>query len=125
MKSFVSTVVGGTIGLIALYVVGRVAFQAGREVERAEQHYENVQRKTKEIAAKNDISEEPEEQTLDSEEGNPLKLTDKIGLIFGLKRRTSNNESVIGKLIHTPEAHRIEAFIEGDELKLNVKPKNA
>ena len=44
------------------------------------------------------------------------------GLIMGIKRLMGKKEGVIGRLIHHPEEHRIEAFVEGDELKVNVKP---
>lgn len=129
MKSFVNTVVGGAIGLIALYVVGRVAYQAGQDMAQAEQRYEEVCKKTKTIESKLNCGEEApsleEAKSLAVIEDEPVHRTSKFGLLFGIKRLISKKESVIGRLVHNPEAHRIEAFIEGDEIKLNVKPKTA
>lgn len=63
VKSFVKTVVGGAIGLIALYVVGRVAYQAGHDVAVAEQHYNRLLKgsEAKEIPThtENSADEEP------------------------------------------------------------------
>ena len=46
MKSFVNTVVGGMIGLAALYVVGRIAYQAGHDMAEAECRYDEIKRQT-------------------------------------------------------------------------------
>lgn len=132
MKSFVSTVVGGAIGLIALYVVGRVAYQAGHDMAQAEQHYENVRKKTAELESskKEDgghlepaAEEEPKEMTI--VETAPIRRQNKLGLMMGLKRLMNKKEGVLGRLVHHPEDHRIEAFVDGDELKVSVKPRTA
>lgn len=132
MKSFVSTVVGGAIGLIALYVVGRVAYQAGHDMAQAEQHYEEVRKKTAalESSKKEDVGhiesaveEEPKEMTI--VEPAPMHKQNKLGLMIGLKRLMSKKESVLGRLVHHPEDHRIEAFVDGDELKVSIKPRTA
>lgn len=132
MKSFVSTVVGGAIGLIALYVVGRVAYQAGHDMAQAEQHYEEVRKKTAtlESSKKEDggylepiAEEEPKEMTI--VETAHIRRQNKLGLMMGLKRLMSKKESVLGRLVHHPEDHRIEAFVDGDELKVSVKPRTA
>lgn len=133
MKNFVSTVVGGAIGLIALYVVGRVAYQAGHDMAQAEQHYEEVRKKTVslETSKKEDgghiepaaEEEEPKEMTV--VEPATVRRQNKLSLMMGLKRLMSKKESVLGRLVHHPEDHRIEAFVEGDELKVSVKPRTA
>ena len=132
MKSFVSTVVGGAVGLIALYVVGRVAYQAGYDMAQAEQHYEEARKKTTalESSKKEDgrhiesaVEEEPKETTI--VEPAPIRKQNKLGLMMGLKRLMSKKESVLGRLVHHPEDHRIEAFVDGDELKVSVKPRTA
>lgn len=132
MKNFVSTVVGGAIGLIALYVVGRVAYQAGHDMAQAEQHYEEVRKKTAalESSKKEDgghieqvVEEEPKEMTV--MEPAPIRRQNKLGLMMGLKRLMNKKESVLGRLVHHPEDHRIEAFVDGDELKVSVKPRTA
>lgn len=132
MKSFVSTVVGGAIGLIALYVVGRVAYQAGHDMAQAEQHYEEVRKKTAALeSSKKENSghlepaaeEDPKEMTI--METAPVHRQNKLGLMMGLKRLMNKKESVLGRLVHHPEDHRIEAFVDGDELKVSVKPRTA
>lgn len=127
MKSFVSTVVGGAIGIVALYVVGRVAYQAGRDMAQAEQRYEEMRRKAVELeSAKRDNHsnlESGEPQQVAVIEPAPMRKQSTPGLIMGIKRLMGKKESVIGRLVHHPEDHRIEAFVEGDELKVNVKPR--
>ena len=41
-KKTVETVVGGAIGLFALYAVARLAYAAGKEVAAAEHHYQSL-----------------------------------------------------------------------------------
>lgn len=132
MKSFVSTMVGGAIGLIALYVVGRVAYQAGHDMAQAEQHYEEVRRKTTvlESSKKEDnghiepaVEEGPNEMTVI--EPASIHRQNKFGLMMGLKRLINKKEGVLGRLVHHPEDHRIEAFVDGNELKVSVKPRTA
>ena len=128
MKSFVNTVVGGMIGLAALYVVGRIAYQAGHDVAEAECHYNEIRKKTKAIASPKEQNPEQTEETIEEEpvvETLPVKRQSKLGLMMGLKRLAGKKDSVIGHLIHNPEAHRIEAFVDGDELKVSVKPRTA
>lgn len=132
MKSFVSTVVGGAIGLVALYVVGRVAYQAGRDVARAEQHYEEVRRKSVELeTSRSETDGHVEESSAEKVkemavvEAVPVHKSSRLGLLMGIKRLAGKKESVIGKLVRHPESHRIEAFVEGEELHVNVKPRTA
>lgn len=132
MKSFVSTVVGGAIGLIALYVVGRVAYQVGHDMARAEQHYEEVRKKTamlesskKEDGGHNEPADKEELKEMTVVEPAPMRKQNKLGLMMGLKRLMSKKESMLGRLVHHPEDHRIEAFVDGDELKVSVKPRTA
>lgn len=132
MKSFVSAVVGGAVGVIALYVVGRVAYQAGHDMAQAEQHYEEVRKKTEALKSshkengghiESTIEEEPKEMTI--VEPVPVRKQNKLGLVMGLKQLMSKKESVLGRLVHHPEDHCIEAFVDGDELKVSVKPRTA
>ncbi len=63
MKGFVGTVVSGAIGLAALYVVGKIAFQAGHDISEAECRYEQLQRGIDRRESKKDVIvvEDPEE----------------------------------------------------------------
>lgn len=111
MKSFVETVVGGAIGLAALYVVGKIAFQLGRDCEAME---------TK--LARKDISTG---ETSTEEQAEPARRQSKLGLIFAAKKLLAKNDTVLGKLVKDPEAHRLEAYVQGDELQVRIKPRSA
>lgn len=48
MKTFLGTIIGGAIGVAALYVVGKIAYRAGVDVGRAEERYEMMQNSSEE-----------------------------------------------------------------------------
>ena len=129
MKDFVGTVVGGAIGLAALYVVGKIAFQAGQDVARVECHYEQLQRAIKEKEAKKDISDGGKSEDLPNGEGVDIisdKKQNRLGMLFSLhKAFGKKGTSVVGDLIQNPESHVIEACVKGREIHVNVKPKTA
>lgn len=138
MKSFVETVVGGAIGLIALYVVGKVAYQAGKEMAKAECEYEALRNKTdgdntsetitlhgadadgEEVAET--IMKKPTAQTTSI---RPAKKSGKLAMAFSAMKLLRRKDSVIGDLVKHPEAHKIEAFVEGDDLRINVSKRPA
>ena len=62
MKSFVNTVVGGMIGLAALYVVGRIAYQAGHDMAEMECRYDEIKRQTQALEAPKDRRDECEKK---------------------------------------------------------------
>ena len=128
MKGFVGTVVSGAIGLAALYVVGKIAFQAGHDIAEAECRYEQLQRG---IDAKTDRKEaivlaDPDEDAEASAEVVPEKKQSKLGILFGLRKLLGKKGgSVVGDLIQNPENHVIEACVKGREIHVNVKPRTA
>ena len=67
MKGFVGTVLSGAIGLAALYVVGKIAFQAGHDIAKAECKYEQLQRGISAKTAKPETSDEEEEKSIPEE----------------------------------------------------------
>lgn len=132
MKRFVGTVLSGAIGLAALYVVGKIAFQAGHDIAEAECKYEQLQRginaKTVKTAKPETLDEEEEadipEETTDI--AIPEKKQSKLGMLFGLRKMLSKKGgSVVGDLIQNPENHVIEACVKGREIHVNVKPRTA
>lgn len=132
MKSFLSTVVGGAIGLAALYIVGKVAYQMGHDMAEAEHRYNEVQKKTEELerSSKKEDDGTPEMTDQQMEETTltvaaPVKKQSKLGLMVGLKKMFGKRESVLSDLVRNPEAHRMEAFVEGRELHVNIKPRTA
>lgn len=139
MKSFVETVVGGAIGLIALYVVGRVTYQAGKDVARAECEYEALQnkidsnddRETVTVHGVDDNGVEvtktivKKESTVEFVPATPAKKPSKLSMALGTMKLFHRKDSVIGDLVKHPEAHKIEAFVDGDDLKINVRKRPA
>lgn len=73
MKGFVGTVLSGAIGLAALYVVGKIAFQAGHDIAEAECKYEQLQRG---INAKTVKTAKPETPDEEEEADIPEETTD-------------------------------------------------
>ena len=132
MKGFVGTVLSGAIGLAALYVVGKIAFQAGHDIAEAECKYEQLQRGINAKTVKTAKPEPPdEEEEADIPEDTtdiaiPEKKQSKLGILFGLRKMLSKKGgSVVGDLIQNPENHVIEACVKGREIHVNVKPRTA
>ena len=122
MKSFVETVVGGAVGLIALYVVGRVAYEAGREIAREECRYDELKQKNEDLEARI-ISDEPAAQTAAVAVRRPEKkrtsgIMNVVGMLF-------RKNTTVGNLIRNPEDHQVEAYVDGEELHLNVRRRTA
>ena len=128
MKGFVGTVVGGAIGLAALYIVGKVAFQAGHDIAEAECHYKQLQRGIDRMEKHQDAAEEAEPAENPEEEAEiiPEKKQSKIGMLLGIRKFLGKKGgSVVGDLIQNPENHVIEACVKGREIHVNVKPRTA
>ena len=129
MKGFVGTVLSGAIGLAALYVVGKIAFQAGHDIAKAECKYEQLRRGISAKTAKPETSDEEEENSIPEETTDmaiPEKKQSKLGMLFGLRKMLSKKGgSVVGDLIQNPENHVIEACVKGREIHVNVKPRTA
>lgn len=132
MKGVVGTVLSGAIGLAALYVVGKIAFQAGHDIAEAECKYEQLQRgiNAKTVkTAKPEPPDEEEEADIPEETTDiaiPEKKQSKLGILFGLRKMLSKKGgSVVGDLIQNPENHVIEACVKGREIHVNVKPRTA
>lgn len=106
MKAFVNTILGGAIGLLGLYLVGHIAYKAGYDVAKAECYYDDICRKTEEL------------QTSEKKVADDAKQDIS-------PRKRSKKESALWRLIRHPDEHQVEAFVDGDELRVNVKPKNA
>lgn len=130
MNSFLKTVIGGALGLAALYLVAKVSFAAGKEVANVERDYEEI-KKSEDVESNVDveetceITESEESEIVTIEKPEKTKKTSKLGMIFGLGKLMRNKNSVIGRLVRNPEKHKIEAFISGNGIRINVKPRTA
>lgn len=131
MRTFVETVVGGAIGLIALYVVGKVAFHAGRELGSAERAYQEIQKKSQDCEKKDaeeasdDASSDPPALSEENVSEPLIKKPSKLAIALGATKLFRRKDSVIGNLIKHPEAHKIEAFVDGDDLHIDVRKRPA
>lgn len=136
MKSFVETVVGGAIGLIALYVVGKVAYQAGKEAAKAECEYAALREKmdgddTSETVTLHGVNADGEKVTetivkesiAQATSNRPAKKSGKLSMALGAMKLFRRKDSVIGDLVKHPEAHKIEAFVDGEDLRINVRKR--
>lgn len=134
MKSFLETVIGGAIGMIALYVVGKVAYQAGKEVAKAECEYEALRKDVNKggsgTTVTHGVNQDGEEVSVVWERTDadskqipvrvPMKRSGKLSTALNAVKLLRRKDSVIGDLVKHPEAHKIEAFVEGDNLRINV-----
>lgn len=128
MKGFVGTVVSGAIGLAALYVVGKIAFQAGHDIAEAECRYEQLQRGIEHKTNKSNVIvvDDPAEDLEETTEEVPEKKQSKLGMLFGLRKLLGKKGgSVVGDLLQNPDKHVIEACVKGREIHVNVKPRTA
>ena len=107
MKQFFSTLIGGALGLVALYVVGKVAYQTGYDICDLEHRREELE---KEVPT--------EEKEPESEPEAPKKK--RLGILNGVKKA-----SVISRLIKHPDDHRIEAYVDGEDVQVRIKPRSA
>lgn len=112
MKKMIGTIVEGTVGILALYVVGHIAYTAGKELGKAEEAYKTLTERIQEIKA-----DEP------GEIAPPAKKRTLIGA--GVKSLIFRNIPVVGKLLDQPEAHKVEAFVENGGIHIDVKEKDA
>lgn len=129
-KKTVETIVGGALGLLTLYAVGRVCFQAGQDY--AAMRYETYpeikhsEPKTIDVSSKEE-EDKTEVALVPVDIPAPVRAQRKkksaLSVLFGAGRILGNRKSVIGNLVKNPEDHRFEAFVEGDELQIHVRRK--
>ena len=138
MRAFLKTLIGGAVGLGALYVVGKVCYNLGKDVAEVEHQL---------AASKNEVAHqtpaegteqpqtEPEvEQEAPVEE--PVKvekhsrIMDKIHnakAFIKIKKALGGSKSpgVLGSLLKNPEGAKIEAFVQNGGVRINVRPGTA
>lgn len=126
MGSFLKTILGGAVGLAALYVVGRTAYLAGKDVAREEERLRALQASAagEEATPEAGTPEEVEREELaETEAVEPVRKPSKLSMLLGLRRVLSRKNSIVGNLFRHPEAHKIEAFVERDGLHIRVRER--
>lgn len=116
MKKIVETIVEGAIGLAALYIVGHIAYQVGKEVTEVENRYQEMTQKL----AEGEPNEAVEQENVYSKAISTQKKKHPI-----LGKFLGNKIPVIGEFISNPEGHKFEAFVDGDHIRIDVKKKAA
>lgn len=141
-REFVKTLVGGAIGLAALYAVAKVAYRAGYDMAELERQYNTMNACEKGGIEKKDSgkSEEVSQNQESTEASSALielchdeeeKTTaSKSGLFSKIRngfRQTGNSGKVasLRTLFKHPEAHRLEAYMDGEDIHINIKKRSA
>lgn len=122
MKKFIETVVGGTVGLLALYVVARVAYETGHRMGVTECQYEQM----KQVPEKERPAvQEPETQEIVPEPVEAPKLARKPSRFGMLSKigKAVGGRGVIGRILKNPDEQRVEMYVEGDTFRIDVSPK--
>ena len=119
MNVFVKNFINGAVSLAALYAVGKIAYQAGREIAMAECRYEQLQQAMEKAV-------EDGEPNDDEASVVPEKKKSLWRSILGIRKSFSEGGAgAITDVVTNPEKHKFEAVIKGREIHVNVKPKNA
>jgi TctA family transporter len=110
-RKMVETIVGGALGLLALYAVAKVAYQEGKDAAKRENQPEKNPGDT--------VSEkQPEEAPVKK------KRLSNLGLLLGLRKAVkAGGSSFLGMLASRPEDHKLEAFVDGDDLQIHVRKR--
>lgn len=122
MRKIVETVVGGTVGLLALYVVARVAYETGHRMGVTECQYEQMKQvPEKECPA----VEAPKENEIVPESPEVPKLVRKPSRFGMLSKigKAVGGRGVIGRILKNPDEQRVEMYVEGDTFRIDVSPK--
>lgn len=119
VKKIVETVVGGSIGLLALYVVAHVAYDAGHKMAMAECRYEQLNQKDPQIER-----EETPEVLPEGAPEKPVRKIGRMGFMAGIgKILSKNGGSVLGRIVQNPDDQKIEMYVDGETFRVDVKPR--
>ena len=124
MDRFTKGVLGGAIGMVALYALGKTVFKGRRGTDSGGHEREHSEKKT--VDAPKDESavqcsfteKEIEDLALSEKRSKPRR-------IFNLYKLLSkkNDGNIITDLFHKPENYIFEACVNGERICINIKPK--
>ena len=155
MKTFLKTVIGGALGLGALYVVGKICYEAGKDVAEVERQLE--QSKTEEPEAKEHIEQiemdlysdgKKIDTVLDKAKTEMSEAIDEaleknskptmLGRLVEKARnaktfllakkafdKTNKKPGILGSLLTNPDGAKIEAFVKDGGVQISVRPRAA
>lgn len=140
MRTFLKTLIGGAVGIGALYVVGKVCYEIGKDVAEVERQLATGENEVAHTEASGGTGEETprtEEQPTQAEPVGEPKQTvvgrtmDKIRnakMFLKVKKaltRDGKSPGVLGSLLSNPEGAKIEAFVMDGGVRINVRPRAA
>ena len=126
MGSFVKTVVGGALAILALYAVGKATYQLGKEVTQEEARLRELQKNAESDGAAPEENEPKETGGMPMGQEEPagqIRKPVKFSVLLGVTKLLQRKDSVLRNLVKHPEAHKIEAYIEGEGLRINVQKR--
>ena len=122
-KKAVETIVGGAVGVVALFVVAKVAYTVGQEITDVEHRYNDLASRSKKLAALENAAEKDVALVADAPPMLP-KRRSTLGMLTGLKGIFGKGApSVMGDFVSSPEEHKLEAYIHEGEIRIDIKKK--
>lgn len=123
MGSFVKTVVGGALAILALYAVGKATYQLGKEVAQEEARLQKNVESDGAAPEENEPKETGGTPMGQEEPAGQIRKPVKFSVLLGVTKLLRRKDSVLRNLVKHPEAHKIEAYIEGEGLRINVRKR--
>lgn len=126
MNTIVKTIAGIIFGGAVLGVVGYIAYKKGQTdavdtVEKEEKNSIEVKTDEYDECDEHDDVDKKEQTNVETKEGEKKRL----GLFSGFKNFVTKKNGILRKCLTNPESQKIEAFIDGDEIKITIKPKTS
>lgn len=128
-RKMVETFISGAIGLAALYVVAKVAYEAGHDMAEVERRFEEQYGgesnggKAEEDSEPNGAAQETNETT--KRQVAPAKPS-KLGMFLSIRKFFGKGPaSVLGGLMNNPEDHQLEAYMQQGEVHINIKKRRS
>lgn len=155
MKTFLKTLIGGALGLGALYVVGKICYEAGKDVAEVERQLREKEPEKTEEGNDIDISSGGEtvkgdhiESVLEEAKADMSEATDEaadknskptaFGKLLSKVRnarffltakkafdKSNKQPGILSSLLMNPDGARIEAFVRDGGVQISVRPRAA
>lgn len=121
-KGIFSTVIGIVIGGLIGYVYGLNA----REVKQLDEDLEWLHLETEKLKENSQSSEQFHKSfygcpTIPKEIPQPPKKIGRLKMLLGLRKAAKHKSTVIGELASNPDDLKIEAYVVGDGVRIDLK----
>ena len=148
MKAFVKTLIGGALGVGALYIVGKVCFEAGKNVAEVEHQLadsKHVSDLEKYMNPDNSVIETDEDGNSQIHHKEKIECqtetNDRVSKSTGFREKIKNAKlfltlkktfdkrdrkpGILGSLITNPDGAKIEAIVKDGGVQVSIKPRAA